>query len=308
MATAKVKAYAKINLTLDVTGREGGFHTLDSFVASLDLYDLVVATSRKDKLVHVTVKGLDAEKIPLVGNNAEKAAVAFMQAFSTTGADVTVYRNIPAAAGLGGSSADSSGVLNAMAKLYKIDDFAALKDVADSLGSDTGYMLTGGYCRIRGRGERVERLPDVEREKLYLLLLCPQSGVNTGECFARFDESEKRESYFTQNCIERFLENDWEGVGRCLSNGLFVAASSLNEDVKTAFAEAAAFSPLGVNMTGAGSAVYALFETRELRDWAKSRYRGKFRSICAATIDPNKKDKKAWRSPFALSEEEMRFE
>lgn len=308
MATAKVKAYAKINLTLDVTGREGNFHTLDSFVASLDLYDLVVATSRKDKLVRVTVKGVDADKIPLVNSNAEKAAVAFTKRFSTNGADITVYRNIPAAAGLGGSSADISGTLNAMAKLYKIDDFAALKEVADSLGSDTGYMLTGGYCRIRGRGEKVERLPDVGKEKLYLLLLCPQSGVNTSECFARFDQSKETESFATQNCVERFLEKNWEGVGRCLSNGLFAAASSLNPDVLKAYEEAASFSPLGANMTGAGSAAYALFDSRELRDWAKSRYRGKFRAICAETIDPKRKEKTAWRSPFALGEEETQFE
>ena len=62
-------------------------------------------------------------------------------------------------AGLGGSSADAAGVLNAMAKLYGIDDKAALGELADALGSDTRYMLDGGFCRMRGRGEKLTFLP-----------------------------------------------------------------------------------------------------------------------------------------------------
>ena len=152
MNTVKIKSYAKVNLTLDVTGRAGGYHLLDSFVASVDLFDLVCVRKRKDKLVSVTMHGMDGEGIPPERNNAFKAGEAFVGRFSTAGADVTVYKNIPMGAGLGGSSADAAGVLNAMAKLYGIDDKAALGELADALGSDTRYMLDGGFCRMRGRG------------------------------------------------------------------------------------------------------------------------------------------------------------
>ncbi|MFQ7077003.1 MAG: hypothetical protein ACLRSW_03215 [Christensenellaceae bacterium] len=135
---------------LDVTGRAGGYHLLDSFVASVDLFDLVCVGKRKDKLVSVTMHGMDGEGIPPERNNALKAGEAFVGRFSTAGADVTVYKNIPMGAGLGGSSADAAGVLNAMAKLYGIDDKAALGELADALGSDTRYMLDGGFCRMRG--------------------------------------------------------------------------------------------------------------------------------------------------------------
>ena len=64
MKTTKVKAYAKINLTLQIVGNEGEYHLLDSLVASVDLYDLVVLKKRKDKLSSVTMKGQGSESIP----------------------------------------------------------------------------------------------------------------------------------------------------------------------------------------------------------------------------------------------------
>ena len=83
-------------------------------------------------------------------------AETFKDAFNTNGVDVTVTRNIPTGSGMGGSSADIVGVLKAMQKLFKID--CDLKPIADSLGSDTGYLLTGGFARLYGRGEIVEPL------------------------------------------------------------------------------------------------------------------------------------------------------
>ena len=121
MATVRQKSYAKINLTLKVTGAEGGFHTLDSVVASVDLYDLIVLKKRRDKLVSITMHGCGSEQIPFESNNAVKAAESFINEFDTCGADITVYKNIPMGLGLGGSSADSAGVLNGLARLYIID-------------------------------------------------------------------------------------------------------------------------------------------------------------------------------------------
>ena len=115
MNTVKIKAYAKINLTLDVTGVSEGYHLLDSFVASISLYDLLVVRKRKDKLVSVTMHGMDSKGIPPESNNAFRAGEAFVRRFSTTGADITVYKNIPMGAGLGGGvrSGNICGAVNA---------------------------------------------------------------------------------------------------------------------------------------------------------------------------------------------------
>ena len=306
MNTVKIKSYAKVNLTLEIVGVEGGYHLLDSLVASVDLFDLIVLKKKKGSLSRITMKGMGSESIPLEKNNALKAAEAFSRRFSTDGADITVYKNIPIGAGLGGSSADVVGVLNGMAKLYNVGDRYALKALADELGSDTGYMLDGGFARMRGRGEIVEKL-DI-RPKLHFLLLCPSSQVSAGGCYKKYDELpktlEERGSY-TQNCIDALCKNDKNGVGRYAMNDLFKPALHLNPDVETAYMQAQSFSPICTVMTGSGSGVLAMFESKELCEWAKSRYKGKFAAYVIETVIPDYTAKKrGWRNPFVLSEEE----
>lgn len=303
MKTTKVKAYAKINLTLQIVGNEGEYHLLDSLVASVDLYDLVVLKKRKDKLSSVTMKGQGSESIPPESNNALKAAELFSKRFDCNGADIAVYKNIPLGAGLGGSSADASGVLLGMAKLYGINDETALGELADALGSDTKYMLEGGFARMRGRGEKLERR-DIS-PKLHFLAICPKTSVSAGACYREYDARPIRggEENATEKCLASLQDNDMDGVGRYLTNDLFPPAARLNADVRTAYDEAKSFSPLGAVMTGSGSCVLAMFESRELCEWAKSRYRGKFRTMVLRTVAPAQKDR-GLKNPFAISEEE----
>ncbi len=305
MNRVKIKSYAKINLTLEITGVDGGYHTLDSLVANVDIFDLLVIKKRKGKLSAITMKGMGSESIPPEKNNALKAAELFSEEFQTDGVDITVYKNIPVGAGLGGSSADVVGVLNGMAILYGVTDRERLKVLADRLGSDTGYMLNGGFARIKGRGEQVESL-DLSNE-LHALLICPPDGVSAKECYRIYDESPKTLEYRgcpAEDCIKFLRENQTDEVGRCLMNDLFRPSVAINGDVGKAYEEGESFSPLGTCMTGSGSAVFALFETKELCQWAKSRYRGKFRAYVIQTVIPDYlhggRLQKGWKSPYAL--------
>lgn len=307
MNTVKIKSYAKVNLTLDIVGVKDGYHMLDSLVANVDLYDLLTLKKRKDKHSLITMHGMGCESLPPEKNNAWKAAELFSQTFGVNGVDVTVYKNIPVGAGLGGSSADIVGVIHGMAQLYGVTDRAVLKAFADRLGSDTGYMLTGGFARMQGRGDVVT--PVKTSQKLHFLLLCPQSEVSAGECYKVYDEMMsngwKKSEQNTENCIAALLQSSVNGIGRYLTNDLFAPSARLNSDVQKAYEEALSFSPSGVVMTGSGSCVLALFESRELCEWAKSRYKGKFRAYVAETVVPDYEKKKSfWRNPFVLSAEE----
>ncbi len=280
---------------------------LDSLVASVDLFDLLVLKKKKGALSSITMKGMGSESIPPEKNNALKAAEAFSRRFSTDGAEITVYKNIPIGGGLGGSSADVVGVLNGMAQLYGVTDRVALKELADTLGSDTGYMLNGGFARMRGRGEIVE--PISTDAKLYFLLLCPSSQVSAGACYKKYDELPRTleaRPPFTEYCIDALRKNLVNEVGRYAMNDLFVPALHLNDDVKKAYDEGQAFSPICTVMTGSGSGMLAMFETKELCEWAKSRYKGKFDAYVIQTVVPAYTEKKkGWRNPFVLSEEEI---
>ncbi|MDE7330004.1 MAG: 4-(cytidine 5'-diphospho)-2-C-methyl-D-erythritol kinase [Clostridia bacterium] len=279
----RVKAYAKLNFTLDITGASGGYHCLDSLVCTVDIYDLIKLKKRKDSLVTVEMHGQNTETLPYESNNAARAAEAYIRTFGTNGADITIYKNIPVGAGMGGSSADIAGVIRGLSRLYGQGSEAQLKQLADSLGSDTGYLLRGGWARLTGRGEKVESL-DISAV-LHPLLLLPREGVSTAECYRLYDANPNF-SACTQSALDRLICGDYAGFARLTSNSLYAPACALNPLVGEAFKELEDFSPSGVCMTGSGSGVFALFETRELRDWAASRYRGKHKIIKLKTYIP----------------------
>lgn len=272
----RVNAYAKLNLTLSVTGVRDGYHMLDSLVCSVDLCDEILLKRRDDGNVTVNMHGRGTEDMPVELNNAARAAKLYCNAFGTCGANVTVHKKIPLGAGMGGSSADAAGVLWGMYLLYGLGDDGSLGKLAQALGSDTAYMMRGGYCRLFGRGEIIRQVD--YGKQLHFLVLVPPNGVSTAECFRLYDEHPA--SLPSSNGAQAALAaGDIAALGRQLSNALFAPAARLNPNVLSAYGELKALSPLGVNMTGSGSAVYALFASEEECAAAKAKYTDNFECI-----------------------------
>lgn len=253
---------------------------LDSVVTSVDMHDLIVLKKRRDKLVSIIMRGQGSEDIPFDKNNAVKAAQLFIDNFGTNGADITVYKNIPMGLGVGGSSADAAGVLTGLSKLYGVNDLAGIKLLADKAGSDTRYMLSGGYARLTGRGNEVRQLES--SLKLNFLLLAPKSGVSTAECYKLFDSCGALGGDSSE-CEKALAAGDKGALCKTLNNALAPAAKKLSPEIEEAFCELSEFDPLAVNMTGSGSGVYAVFENAEFCAYAKSRYRGKSKAYCLKT-------------------------
>lgn len=300
MNTARVGAYAKLNLTLDVTGEKDGYHLLDSLVVSVDLCDRIVAKKRKDALSSVRMHGMGSEAIPPEHNNALKAAELFSERFSVPGANITVYKNIPMGAGLGGSSADAAGVLLAMTKLYEVDERGAVLRLAEELGSDVCFQLRGGFARMRGRGEELEFFGDVP--PMWFLAVYGGESVSTAQCFQKFDERGETFPPRTERALEGFSSGNFEWAAKLFGNHLTAAATELLPEIGENLQTLRGFAPAGCAMTGSGSAAFAAFPTEELARWAKSRYRGKRRAVVLRAIDP--KQKKWWKNPYVLSEDE----
>lgn len=299
MNETTVRAYAKVNLTLEIVGRENGYHQLDSLVASVDVYDSIRLKKRKGRLSSIWMHGQGSESIPPEKNNALAAAEKYSETFGTDGADITVYKDIPIGAGMGGSSADVAGVLVGMQRLYGAATEEQLEALAEQLGSDVKYMLKGGYARMQGRGEILTPINAVN-EPLHLLMFYPSTGVSSGACYREYDRQNAVDNPTgcTERAISALIEGDAAEVGRCLQNDLYLPAAALCEEVRSALEAALSFSPLGAVMTGSGSAVLAVFETAELCRYAKSRYRGKCRTAVLKTIDPQKQT--FLKSPFVL--------
>ena len=284
MERVTVNAHAKLNLTLEVTGREGAFHTLDSLAVSLDLCDVVWAVHRPQEGASVVMRGMGCEHLPPQENNAVRAAEAFFAAFpQAEGADIAVEKRIPVGGGLGGSSADAAGVLLALARLFGVKK-EELLPLARALGSDTALQLFSGAFRMQGRGDKLT--PVAGMPKLYFVLLCPEGGVSSAACFSAFDAlGGCGSSGMTARAIARFSAGELEAAAKECKNDLLPAACSLNAAIGEALNAACSLSPLAAGMTGSGSTVFALFRGREARDRALGRIKqGNFTALAAESI------------------------
>ena len=146
-----VTANAKINLTLGIIGkREDGYHLIDTVMQSVSLNDKITVSASK-KLA-VKCKGIAIEQ---KDNIAYKAAELFFKETGLIGgALIKIHKRIPAAAGMGGGSADAAAVLVALNKLYNTGlSNKRLEEIAVSLGADVPFFINGGTQRAEGIGE-----------------------------------------------------------------------------------------------------------------------------------------------------------
>ncbi len=262
MKKIKLKTPAKINLTLDVLGtNEQGYHDLCSLVTSIDVYDYITILKRKDYNIRLKCKGIDPE-CSLVDNNAYKSAERFNKAFNTSGVNVTIDKRIPVGAGLGGSSADIAGVLNGMKMLYGIKESVA--PIANILGSDSAYMLKGGWGVLKGRGDKQEFL---ELDKtLYLVILLEEKSASSKQVYREYDKREKTYLPCTDTAITALKKGDFELFAKLAKNDLYPATKALIPELQDnikALEDAGA--PLSI-MTGSGSAVLGVFDNEKQRN------------------------------------------
>ncbi len=254
----KYKAYGKINLTLNVGKRENGFHPIDSIVSTVNIYDEITVKPRKDDEITLKIKNSkELENSDAKTNNAYKAAELFQNTFQTCGVDIEIKKGIPIGSGLGGSSADISGTLNALKKLFMVD--GDMKSLADKLGSDSGYMLRGGTARISGRGEKVKFLKNLS---LHVVLLFAKQGVDTSLCYKTFDELNSNGLLSDNDKVERAIESGEDFFDE-INNGLYNSAKEINKEVEENLELMKSFSPLATNMSGSGATVFGIFKTEK---------------------------------------------
>jgi len=285
----KEKAYAKLNLSLRVGERVNGFHEIDTVVTTVDLYDIVTVETRRDDKINMIPAGLKKYQYDCtpIHDNAYKAAALFAEKYSTGGVNVTVRKRIPLSGGMGGSSTDAAAVLRAMARLFKIEDDMSL--LANQLGSDTAYLLHGGFARLTGRGEIIENL-SVKR-KMCFAVVYPECGCNTTDCFRAFDETGKRvvnkkdvDDLIAFLCGE---QTDFKiGLAGC-KNDLFVPACELVPAIKKVYDAVKALSPDAVFMTGSGSTVCAVYSEEPLVKWAVDKLKSMgYEAECLYSVCP----------------------
>ena len=179
----KVRAYAKVNLALEVLGRRGdGYHEVRTVLQTIDLCDALEFAPAEG--VSVECEGLDVAPEEEL---SYRAALLLRQAsFTRQGAAIRLRKGIPVAAGLGGGSADAAATLQTLRRLWQVNLFdEALHGLAAQLGADVPFFLAGGTALASGRGDAITPLPPMPETWLVLLPASAELASKTAALYGK---------------------------------------------------------------------------------------------------------------------------
>lgn len=262
----RIKARAKINWTLDITGRrEDGYHFMDMLMQPLSLSDELEIQPAKDLSLQVEGAALSAGEDNLVMRSARRIQAA---AGAQLGAKITLFKRIPMGAGLGGGSADAAAVLKALNALWQIGfSREKLCAIGEEIGADVPFCIMDRPMRVQGIGERMH--PITVGRTYPLLLLQPCAALSTRDVFLGFQDAPPPCHPETEKCLEALKNGDLAPFKEYGGNVLEAVSIRKRPEILTAkddlYRAGAAFA----QMTGSGSVVFGAFENRAAAEAAK---------------------------------------
>ena len=254
-----VKAYAKINLALNVYDRkEDGYHNIDMVTIPLDLHDIIeLELLSKGYESYITS---DDDSLPTDESNLSNKAFRKMKEKFHIDKNVLIhiYKRIPMCAGLGGGSADAAAVINATLKAIKLkpsqDDLISL---ASSIGADVSFCLYNKPARCRGIGEKLDFI--TLKKRYHVLLIKPNEGVSTALAYQTFDELETKPQLSN---IERLIEGlkigDEKIIAEEMKNSLQECAIKIVPEIKNIIDTLKKDGFPLTMMSGSGSTVFCM--------------------------------------------------
>ena len=255
----KIKAYAKINISLDIVGKResDGYHLLKMIMQNIDLYDEIsIEKQKKD----ITIS-CNKSYVPTDSRNlAYKAASLFKETYNIEdGVHIDIVKNIPVSAGLAGGSTDAAAVLKLMNKIFKVNaSNEELMELGLKLGADIPYCINGGTALCEGIGEKITSLPAF-KDKI-LVLVKPSFGVSTKEVYKAFDLDKVRVHPKTENLIEGMEQDNLYYVASNMKNLLENVTLRKHNILIKIKEEMNKYGAVGSMMSGSGPSVFAFFD------------------------------------------------
>lgn len=263
---------AKINLFLEVTGkRPNGYHELATLFAKLTLGDYLTVTAEAaaQTRIQLHITGPLGDKLAADENNiAYKAAARFFEQYGITAdCKIELEKHIPMGAGLGGGSSDGAGVLRALCQIFN-KPRQEVMELAAKLGADVPvFMYDETFLKGEGIGEILTPVP-APGPLPYVVLVYPCTVVPTKDVFKRLQLPNEKE--VLTNCSNLYKLITYIGCGKGLStwkkflfNRLETCVFPYVGSVRSAREDICKTNAEAVLMSGSGSTVFALVETKE---------------------------------------------
>ena len=259
----RLKAYAKINLALDVLDKgDDNYHNLNSVMQQINLYDELSFEKSRDVVVESQFK----EDIILRTILKLKALFEIEE-----GVTVSVKKNIPVAAGFGGGSADAAAALIALNELWNLNlSIDELIKIGAEIGSDVPFFIKGKGCFVSGKGEIVER---IDLPEMDILLVNPGYEISTKEAYGELDKKE----YENKSSSLRLKDSkDIRAISANLYNDFI---HTQKDDVKDVIGELINNGALNASITGKGPTVFGIFENKEKAEKAYQNLKDKYKFV-----------------------------
>lgn len=250
------KAPAKINLTLNVLDkRADGFHEMRMVMTSIDLSDHLTFNKRNDQKV---ILSSNTAFMPLNRKNIVYQAVQLLKEHHEikSGVDISIDKQIPIAAGLGGGSSDAAAALRGLNRLWRLGhtlDELAL--IGEQLGSDVPFCIYNKTAYATGRGELIELIHEIPQ--CWVILVKPPKGISSWTVFGELDLNVIPQ-YDHYKMIEAINLNDYEGMVQHAGNALEEISIRQQPDIKKIKEKMEKFGADVAVMSGTGPTVYGL--------------------------------------------------
>jgi len=262
----KEKAYAKINLALEVKDVVDGYHIVNNLMIPIDLYDeITFELSDKIELINN----------PFPDNIILKAAKLFIEKYKiNSGVKMVLTKNIPSAAGLAGGSTDAAATLKGLNKLFNnIATKEELLDMASILGSDVPFFIDTKLALCVNRGEKV--LPNnIKYIPFELLLLKPKLGLSTKDVYKNYDYDGHDYKEKIDNIFDALINNDLNLLKKNIFNDLTKPALKLSNDLNNTFNDIKNKS--NIYLSGSGPTMFIINPTKEIENYIKNTYKDYF--------------------------------
>lgn len=266
--TLQLKAYAKINLALDVVGkREDGYHEVRMIMQTVKLYDkLTFRLLEEDTIRLKTNVGF----LPCDENNLIYKAVRCLkeQYHVKQGMEIDLYKCIPVAAGMAGGSTDCAAALIGASKLFGLHlDKQTLMKIGVRLGADVPYCIMRGTALSEGIGEILTPLPSIPDCKI--LIAKPPVGVSTKFVYEHLDEQGIETHPDVDGMVQAIREGNLLGITNRMGNVLenvTIPEYPVIDQIKKCMIEQGALNAM---MSGSGPTVFGIYEDREKAEKAK---------------------------------------
>ena len=263
-------ARAKINLTLDILKRrDDGFHEIEMIMQTLELADEVELCAIKSGVeFNMDASQIDGgENIPTDETNLVWRAVLAVNEYCKKdfGVSINLVKKIPAAAGLGGGSADAAAVIRGMNWLYDLNlNVEQLCQIGAKIGSDVPFCIIEGTWLARGRGEILYLLPPFKN--FSVVLVKPYLEISTAWAYKTFDElpAESIKHPPTYDIIELFRRRDWDYCLPKFANVFEPVAQKKFPDLESYKLRMMTAGAKVARMSGSGPTIYALAESDDV--------------------------------------------